>query len=376
MDTPETQVAETGEMVFAPKSFLPGGNTVAPAQPKAEGVQEPAQKAEKQPTQTPAAQAPAKQEEPPNAEEKAVEADPYEAVAEQSISPVEPVAKWTDDVKAAFKARFGVDDPIEIETRIEQANLLKQEYDALLPIKQGLEALPPAVKNAFDLAMNGKAEEALKYLKEIPEGVFLNKEAKHIPSDKLIPMYLEGKMTKEDFDILKNPSDYDEDVVAAVKMKEKHFRDIASDMHERKLGEVRNAQAEAQAQQKQAYENYVKNVAQTISHAKETPLKAFVTKEFEQEIHTGSFVQRLLQDDGVTPTQEAATLLLKALHYDKMMEAQYKVGYRKGKSEGTLDAANGKPGVPPVASRSAAAATGQVELTPAQTILANLGKRR
>jgi hypothetical protein len=371
MDTPNTEVLDQQDVVSAPADLLPGGKTVAASKPTAEAALEPTAQTKEQP----------KAPEPLKAEEVKDESapevvDPYEAAALASIEGEPKEVQWTDDAKAALKARFGVEDPIELETRINEAQLLKQEYDALLPIKQGLEALPPALKNAFSVAMSGKTEEALKYLKELPDGVFMNKEAKSIPSDKLIPMYLEGKMSKDDFEILKNPSDYDEDVVAAVKLKEKHFRDIASDMHERKLSEVRSAQEQAQVAQKQAYEQYVKNVAETISHAKNTTLKAFVTKEFEQEIHTGSFVRRLLQEDGVTPTPEAATLLLKALSYDNMVKAQYNVGYKRGKSEGTLDAANGKPGVPPVAGRSAAAAPSQGEMSAAEKILANLGMRR
>jgi hypothetical protein len=373
MDTPETQVLDTAEVVSAPANFLPGGNTAVAPKPTAGATTEPAATAE--PAETPKPEANPEDPKPDTQKAEAETVDPYEAAALASLEGSPKETPWSDEAKAALKSRFGVEDPIEIETRLNEAGLIKQEYDALLPIKQGIEGLPPAVKNAFSLALSGKPEEALKYLKELPDGVFMDKEAKHIPSDKLIPMYLDGKMSKEDFDILKNPSDYDDDVVAAVKLKEKHFRDIAADMHERKLGEVRNAQVEAQAAQKAAYEQYNKSVAETIAHAKNTPLGVFATKEFEQEIHTGSFVRRFLKEDGVTPTPEGATLLLKALNYDNMVKAQYNVGYKRGKSEGTLDVANGKPGVPPVAGRSTAAPS-TAELSPAERILANLGKSR
>jgi hypothetical protein len=369
MDTPNNQVLDAVEEVSAPANFLPGGNTVAAPKPTAGVAPEPTP-APETPTET---KAETPTPEAPKAEAEVV--DPYEAAALASLEGSDKPDPWTAEAKAALKSRFGVEDPLELEARINEAGLVKQEYDALLPIKQGIENLPPAVKNAFSLALSGKPEEALKYLKELPDGVFMDKEAKHIPSDKLIPMYLDGKMSKEDFDILKNPSDYDEDVVSAVKMKEKHFRDIAADMHERKLGEVRNAQVEAQAAQKAAYEQYNKSVAESIAHAKNTPLGVFATKEFEQEIHTGQFVRRFLKEDGVTPTTEGATLLLKALNYDNMVKAQYNVGYKRGKSEGTLDVANGKPGAPPVAGRSAAAPS-QGQLSAAEKILANLGMSR
>jgi len=368
MDTPETQVVDPQEVIHAPASFLPGGNTTAASKPTAEAA--PEAPAKDQAPQQPKAEAP--KAEAPATEEKPAEVDPYEAAVEASLQGEAQPDPWTPEAKAALKSRFGVEDPLELETRINEAALVKQEYDEMVPIKQGLESMPPALKNAFAFAMNGKTEEALKYLKEIPEGVFMDKEAKHIPSDKLIPMYLEGKMTKDDFDILKNPHDHDEDVVTAVKAKEKHYRDIAADMHERKLSEVRTAQEQMQQAQKQAYEQYNKSVAETIAHAKNTPFKAFVTKEVEQEIHTGSFVRRFLKEDGVTPTPEAATLLLKALNYDNMAKAQYNVGYKRGKSEGTLDVANGKPGAPPVSGRAVSEPQG--EMTPAQKILANLGR--
>lgn len=373
MDTPEPQVLD-GTEVYAPKELLPGGKT-ADAKPTAVAANktEPV-KAEQKPTeqasQTPEAKAP----EPPKAQEGQEEVDPYEAAALASLEGESKPDVWTEDAKAALKARFGVDDPTEIETRISQAELIKQEYDSIVPLKQGLESMPPALKNAFNLAMQGKVEDALKYVKGIPDGVFMDKEAKHIPSEKLIPMYLEGKMTEEDFAILKDP-DADPDEVKAVKAKEKHYRDIAADMHERKLAEVRNAQQESAKAQKEAYDNYVKSVAESLSHAKNTPLKAFVSKDVEQEIQTGNFVRRFLKEDGVTPTPEAASLLLKALHYDNMVKAQYNVGYKKGKSEAMLEIANGKPGAPPVAGRAAGGAPPKGELTPAQQILANLGRK-
>ena len=368
MDTPETQPLD-GTEVSAPAQFLPGGQVTAALKPTAEAAPEAPKPETPEP---PKAEAPP---ETPKETPKDEPVDPYEAAALAAREGTTTEDPWTPEAKAALKARFGTEDPLEVETRINEAALLKQEYEALSPIKQGLEAMPPAVKNAFNLAMAGKPEEALKYLKGIPEGVFLDKDAKNIPSDKLIPMYLEGKMTEEDFAIMKDP-DSDPEEVKALKAKEKHYRDIATDMHERKLAEVRNAQQEAQQQQKLAYEEYNKNVAQSIALAKNTPLKAFVSQEVEQEIHTGNFVRRFLKEDGVTPTPEATTLLLKALHYDKMVEAQYNVGFKRGRSEATLEQANGKPGAPPVAGKGAGGDPTKDERTPAQKILAGLGMAR
>jgi len=320
---------------------------------------EPAQQTAKEP----APQAPPKQEarpsaeaiEPSKSETKAEEkpvVDPYEAAfaEEQPAAPIE----WDDKAKAAFKSVYGHDDPIafkaEIDTKVQQAELLKAEVDKLMPLKQQLEALPPSLKRALQMAQEGKANEAIDFLKGLPEGVFLDKEAKNIPSDKLIESYLPGKISKDDFAAVKDP-DTDEDIKAAIELKIKHYREIAADMHERERQGLAAKLTESETQQKAAWDNYNTGVAKSLATLQNSNLKALVTSEFKESFQNGQLMRSLFKEDGFTPTEDAAKRLLWAYHGEKLADAKAKVAYSKGKSEGLLEATARQPGAPPINGR-------------------------
>lgn len=342
MNTPD---APSLEYQPTPAEFMPGGKPQPPVQPAAD----PAPKAEapQPPTQQTAAQE-SKNEQPAT---PAAPADPYEAIAlgEEPPAPVE----WDDKAKGAFKSVFGAEDPLayksQIETRLQQAELEAKQLQELLPLKQQFESLTPALKRAFQLALEGKAQEAHSYLRDMPDAVFLDKEAKNLPSEKLIKTHLPDAMSDEDFAILKDP-DADPDEVKAIKAKEKHYRAIAADIHERQRQENSSKLSESENARRQQIEAYTSSVAQAITAAESTKYKALVTPEFKQALHDGSFLRSFLTEGG-TLTPEAGERLIWSYHGPKIAEAIGKAQYSKGKSEGLLEATSRQPGAPPTRGR-------------------------
>lgn len=342
----DTQTLEGA--ISAPADFLPGFTPqAAPVQQteKAPVAQTEAPKQEVPKTEPVKAEAP--KAEAPKAEEAKAEpvADPYEAVFSDE-APAAPV-EWDEKAKAAFKSVYGHDDPIAFKTEID---LLKAEVDKLLPLKQQIEALPPSLKRVLQMAQEGKANEAIDFLKGLPDGVFLDKEAKNIPSDKLIESYLPGKISKEDFAAVKDP-DTDEDVKAAIELKIKHYREIAADMHERERQGVAAKLSEAENHQKALWKGYNTGVAKSLAALQNSNLKALVTPEFKEGFQSGQLMRSLFQEDGFTPTEDAAKRLLWAYHGEKLADAKAKVAYSKGKSEGLLEATSRQPGAPPINGR-------------------------
>lgn len=339
---------DTQVVVNPAEAFLPGSQAFG-------STPEPQAQVPETKTVTPQAEAPQVAPVPPQAQEgqNTPEVDPVEAAIEASLQPAETFT-WDDKAKGAFKNLFGHEDPTafkaDLDARFQEAELLKAEYEKLAPMKAQFDALPPSMQRAYQLAMEGKADEAQKYLQELPTDVFLNREAKNIPSDKLVDTYLPGKMSKEDWAALKDP-DTDPDVKAALEAKSKHYRDIASDMHERKREAVAGELASRQQAQQQAIENYNKSTAKALAAASNDPvLKTFLTPDVKQDIQTGQFLKQFV-DDGFAPTEKAVTNYLWALHGPKIAQAQFNVGYRKGKNEGALEATALQPGAPPAHGR-------------------------
>jgi len=328
-------MAEVEEQVVvhpAYEDFLPGsGVGVAP-----QAVEPPAAPANAPPQ--PAAQA----EVAPATEAPAddIVEDPYEKAVLESLAPAQEEVTFSDDELAKVEKVLGTKDlkafKGQFSTYEERISLLDKQVSELTPLKTGLESFTPALSNAFRLALDGKVEEAQEFLRELPKGVLLNKEAKSIPTKSLLKTYLPDKMSDEDFAVLEDP-DSDPDEVKAIKAREKHYRDIASDMHERKRQEVAEANAASDREWSDRRKNYEEGVAATLANVKNTPLKAFADQGFMQSIQDGTWKGLFVKEDGVTPTPEQAARLLRAIHGEKLEKAQYNVGYKKGLEVGKLE---------------------------------------
>jgi hypothetical protein len=233
----------------------------------------------------------------------------------------------------------------EIDKKIAEAELLKKQYDEVAPLKEQLNALPPTLYRAMQLALEGKAEDAQEYLKSLPKVALDSKESKDLDDRVLIDTYLPGKIKPEQWEALTDP-EADEEVVDAIEARIAILRDTAAELHDKKRTEIVTEVAKRQEAEKAAFENYQKSVVETIANAKNSPLRLFMDDNVVNDVQNGGFLGRFVQQDGVTPTAEAATLYLKALHFDGAMKAAETRGYERGKQEALLEATSRQPSMP------------------------------
>ena len=277
--------------------------------------------------------------------------NPYATVVDLAMGGQEPAPVWDEATLKPFEATFGTKDPAEITAKLEAASLLKTQYEQVAPVVEKINALPPASLKAFQLLMDGKIAEAQEHLRSTPDIVLGNKEAKNIPTEKLVDTYFPGKIKAEQWALLNDP-EADQDVVDAIKTRVGLLKDAAVDLHEAKRAESANESVVKQAAEKQAYENYQSGVATALSTVKNSPLKGLVDQSLTESIQTGKFLSDFVQQDGVTPTKDAGTLYLWAKHGPRLMEAAETRGYNRGKTEATLEAASRQPSAPSSAKRT------------------------
>jgi hypothetical protein len=197
----------------------------------------------------------------------------------------------------------------------------------------------------MQLALEGKAEDAQEYLKSLPKVALDSKESKDLDDRVLIDTYLPGKIKPEQWEALTDP-EADEEVVDAIEARIAILRDTAAELHDKKRTEIVTEVAKRQEAEKAAFENYQKSVVETIANAKNSPLRLFMDDNVVNDVQSGGFLGRFVQQDGVTPTAEAATLYLKALHFDGAMKAAETRGYERGKQEALLEATSRQPSMP------------------------------
>lgn len=279
----------------------------------------------------------------------AATADPVaDALAAMEAASTTP-AQWSEEAKALFKQEFGADDPGAFKTEYsalrEQFELIRTEKETLSALKADLDRLSPAMLRAIELGREGK--DPVSYLRSLPDGVFHNKPAAELSDRQLIDTYAKGKITDDQWSKLNDP-DTDSEVVEVIKEKISHYRDICADKHETERGRVTSELQSAQQQQAQAFEQFQKGVASTLSHAKNDPFaKAFVDKGHADEMsQPGKFLSRFLESDGVTPKPEALTMILKAERFDRAVQVAKESAYRKGKEDGVLEATSKQPSTP------------------------------
>lgn len=277
-------------------------------------------------------------------------ADPYAAVVGGMFGEVKAAPTWTDEAKAAYKALYGVDDPIahkaEIDARFEQANLLKTQYEQGAPILEKLKSLQPQTLKAFEMLMDGKIAEAQAYIKSTPESILGNREAKSIPERDLVNTYCKDKdgnpkITDDQWDMLKDP-EADPDLVDALKTRIGLLKEYASDLHESSRTKALAEKAQ-EDQARQAYgEKLQAMTAASISKAKNSPLAAFVDQGTIEEVSTGRFLGRYVNQDG-TPTEDGTTLHLWALHGPKLVQAAEERGFQRGQQKALQEATSRQP---------------------------------
>lgn len=282
-------------------------------------------------------------------------ADPYSAVLNEMLGEQKPASiQWSDEAKNLFKQTYGVDDPVafkaEIDQKIAQADLIKKQYEEVAPLKESLDKLPPSMYRALQLAFEGRVEDAQNYIKELPKVALENKESKDLDDRILIDTYLPGKIKPEQWAALTDP-EADEEIVDAIEGRIAILRDTAGEMHDKHRNEAITQVAQQREAEKQAFENYQNGLAASIASAKNSSLRLFVDDNVVNDMKTGGFLGQFVQQDGVTPTPQATTLYLKALHFDSAVKAADTRGFERGKQEALLEATSRQPTMSRMANR-------------------------
>lgn len=261
---------------------------------------------------------------------------------------------WTDDAKKAFKSLFNEEDPVNfkksIEERLTEAELVKNEYQKVSPLVQAFNSFSPALQKAFSLAMEGKANEAQEYLRDMPTTLFNTKSVEDIPQKDLINQYFPGKISNEQWEMLEDPES-DEDLVDALETRIGLLHESAVEKYNKDVAAIVNEQKAIEENTKAQYEKYNSAVTSTISLAKNSPLGVLLDNGTKEQFSNGHFLSDFVEPDG-TPKPQAATLLLYARHGQKLIEAAEVRGYNRGRSEGLQEATQRQPSLPPWRNRS------------------------
>lgn len=374
----DTQAPDTQEVNTTPKdvqraafaSVFPGvASGVAPAQPTASAVKEETAETASQadvaavvekalgvekPEQSEPA-ATAKTEETTSAEPASTpvaEADDVFAQAAAAFEAPAQAATWDDNAKAAFKSEFGVEDPKELKTQIEQLGLVRDEYEKVKPFVEQFNNLPAGLIEAFNLALSGKVSEARQYLASTPEAILESRDPSKMTERELVDTHYPGKIKPEQWEMLNDP-EADPEIIDALKTRIGLLKDAAVDKQTTAINAAKVRQEQEAKARQEGFENYQRGVASTLAFAKESPLRGLLDQGTVERIQNGTFLREFVQEDGVTPTPEAATRLLWAIHGPRIREAAEARGYARGKSEASLEAASRQPALAPGATRSA-----------------------
>lgn len=260
----------------------------------------------------------------------------------------EAPASWSDEEKAKFKAHFGHEDPDGFKSEYAK---LREEHATYSKENQGLKAttdrlakLDPHVARALELEMEEKGA-GQKYLRGLPDVDMLAKDAKKIGDKQLLSTYVpDHGITEEQWGLL-NDENADPDEVDALKRRINFLRANGEDLHKKAQGSLAQEREAQEARQREFSTKYNEAVAAAIAKAKNGPLKSFITAAHEDEIRTGKFVGRFVQEDGISPKPELLEILLKAEKYDTLKKLAEK-NYSKGKGDGTHEAMNRLPATP------------------------------
>lgn len=262
----------------------------------------------------------------------------------------QPVAEveWSDDEKKKFKDFFGHDDPKAFK---EEFSKTKQEHSTygeenkqLKKLADRINKMDPHIIRALELEAQEKGA-GQKYLKGLPDVSILSKDAKKISDRDILNAYVPDHGISDEAWEMLGDEYADADTVAALKKRIGFLRANAEDMHKAQQGSLSKEREAEEASRKEFDKRFGEAVDQTIAEAKNGPLGAFLTRAHENEVRSGKFISRFIQEDGISPTKHLMTTMLKAELYDSLKKAQEKL-YKRGKGDGMHEMMVGLPSEP------------------------------
>ncbi len=262
----------------------------------------------------------------------------------------EPEAEvdWSDDEKKKFKDFFGHDDPKafkeEFSKTKEEHSAYGEENKQLKKLADRINKMDPHVIRALELEAQEKGA-GQKYLKGLPDVSILNKDAKKISDRDILDTYVPDHGISDEAWNMLGDEFADPETVTALKKRISFLRANAEDMHKAQQGSLAKEREAEEASRKEFDKRYGEAVDQTIAEAKNSPLGAFLTRAHENEVRSGKFISRFIQEDGISPTKHLMTTMLKAELYDSLKKAQEKL-YKRGKGDGMHEMMVGLPSKP------------------------------
>lgn len=338
---------------------------MTPMEPQAPGAEPATTAPPDTPTATPAtAEIPA----PPTAPEvPAVTEDPADAALRSLIEGEKPL-EWDDNSKSLFEKTFGEKDPLAFreqwKAKANELEIIRKDAEEGRALKTGLNKLNPAIARAIQLEQEGK--DSVGYLRSLPDAVIQNKPAKELTDRQLIDTYKPDQVSEEEWTAIKT-GNYEELGIDknVLEYKVKTLRQLVEPEHEQKRSSIMADVSSAEQTRAQQIEAYNAATITAINHAKNDPIaRLYVDQNTVEQFRAGELSKGLLTlDDGITPSPQMLTTLLKAARFDEYVKRAEAVGYARGKQDGMKEETSRMP-APNAGGRSVVAPTEQRELTP------------
>lgn len=296
-----------------------------------------------EPTQTPAVAPPAP-------------VDPLDQSISQLIDGQKPF-EMDDAFKSKFKELMGIEDPLKFKDdwtkSSTETELLRKDAMEARAVRESLSKLSPAAQRLLQLEMEGKSNDAISYLRSLPDVVLQNKPADELSPEILLKTYRADMFTPEEWTALKT-GNYEElglDPEMAKKTldwKVNGLLPMAKAEHETARASIASQATAHQQQRAAAQEGWDKAVTNSIAHAKQSPLSVYVDQSMIDGFLNGQVEHGLLvESDGVTPSPNRLESILKAKLYDSAVKRASELGYQRGKQDGLQEATSQLPNSPP-----------------------------
>lgn len=280
--------------------------------------------------------------------EAAAPVDPLRQALEGLGSPNE-LPTWDDNARSSFEKTFGEKDPFAyLESRKQREaeyDIYKKDAEDARALKAGLERISPATQRALQLEMEGK--DSIAYLRSLPDAVLQNKPAADLKDEALINTYKPGMVSPEEWEA-KRTGEYDELGIdqKTLEYKIKSLRQMAEVDHENKRSELLSEVNKTEQGRQQYMENQTKAYAAAIAHAQSDPITRVFASDPRvlDQFRSGELEKGLLTlDDGITPSPNKLTTLLKAQQFDKAMKLKEEIGYERGLQVGRQEGTSRMP---------------------------------
>lgn len=265
-----------------------------------------------------------------------VEATPPNPYLDIIKPPAAPSA-WSDEVKAAFKAR-GIEDIdavlTERKTLAEQIEIQKKGLEAANSVLARESELDDFNKEIIRQAREGK--NVREWLATQPN-IDLSKPANKQNKVDLIKAEFPQAISAEDEATLKDP-DADPDEVAQINKRIEGWLPLASVKFEERRKAPLEERAQKEAQTKAWNEKYMQGVAASVAALPES-MKTLATPEVIQAHAEGKLFESQFYEADGTPKPTSLADALKLRDFDKILKTTHDVAYAEGMEASELKAA-------------------------------------